>query len=37
MIDKKEYERNYEAGVYCIICGAKYSTPHKKGCKFYHE
>jgi len=27
----------YEAGVYCIICGAKYSTPHKKECKFYHE
>jgi len=27
----------YEAGVYCVICGAEYSTHHKKGCKFYAE
>jgi len=27
----------YEAGVYCVTCGAGYSIPHKKGCKFYYE
>ena len=28
---------NYEDDVYCIVCGATYSTPHKPGCRFYAE
>lgn len=32
----KEDERN-KADVYCSVCGATYSTPHKSGCKFYAE